>query len=60
MLGKYESYGCGAPEGWNRGDLDLFLKLATKKYKTNTGNSSSNVFMQAAGFTFLGSSQAKL
>jgi len=59
LLGKYESYGCGAPEGWNRGDLGLFLELCTKKYKTNTGNSSSNVFMQAAGFTFRGSSQAE-
>ena len=59
-MGTYESYGCGAPEGWNRNDLGSFLELLAQKYKWNPGNSSSNVFLQVAGFTFRGSSQAKL
>jgi len=59
LLGKYESYGCGAPEGWNRGDLGSFLKSLGQKYKCSPGKSSSNVFLQAAGFTFRGSSQAE-
>ena len=60
QLVEYESYGCGDWELWNQIVLSLWVELHIEKYKKSTGNSSSNVLLQAAGFTFRGSSQAKL
>ena len=59
-MGEYESYGCGAPKGWNNNDLGPFLESITQKYIRNTGISRSNVLLQAAGFTFRARSEAKL